>query len=401
MKYCVNLDWVELHCEFDSMLFRSQYGSADGNDYTDFSVRLRPYGTRVYKYVSEISYHGTPLCTICYHPLSDKSEGGIMNPLMCHVKLDNYWCYRDDWYEVLNHALRQFRINPKRISRLDLACDVQHFQCGLYAADLCKGLVTRKYYKIHQPSWSAHGRDSRQLTWNSLAFGSKNSPVFTRFYNKSLELKQGKDKQYIREVWEREGFNPKRDVWRVEFALTDTGAEVVDIVDNTSLLEWTTPDELEGIDTPEKVKIHFALQLDDIKERSNVEALFLYYAQHYWDIRKNDGQPRYKCPRLDLLPSSPRPFRPYQRPHLGTLTRTDKMVVKRMQETMFDMKERNERFILWHAIRLYQESRRIEAIPLPEAERNRQEIYYMMDSEEKNDGFKIPFPIDPTTGKLP
>lgn len=375
MKYVCNLDWVELFCEFDSLLYRRQYGNISDNDYSDFSVFLKPYGTRVYRYVSEIRYHKIPFATLCYHPLSDKTNGGIMNPLMCHIKLDNFWCYRSDWYEVLMHALRQFRIKPKRLSRLDLCCDMQYFQCGLSGGDLCKGLITRKYYKIHQPNWSAHGKDSRELTWNSLSFGSKNSPVFTRFYNKTLELDQAKDKQYIREVWQENGLDDGRPVWRIEFSIHDTGIDVID-------------DETGEV---------FDIKLEQIKDPTNVEGLFLYYAQHYWDIRKNTGQPRYKCPELKLLPKVGRMFRPYQRPHLGTLTRTDKMVVMRMQETMFECKERNDRFVFWHAIRLYQEQRRIEAIPLPEAEMNRQRIYYMGDSEDEEKTPQIPFPINTDT----
>ena len=399
MKYVVNLDWVELYCEFDSMLSRVQYGNAESQNWTDFSVRLRPYGTRVYRYVSEISYHKIPFATLCYCPLSSKDAGGIMNPQMCHIKLDNYWCYRDDWHDVLKHALRVFRIKPKRLSRLDLACDLQYFQNGLAAPDLCRKLITRGYYKIHQPNWAAHGRDSQQLTWNSLSFGSKNSPVFTRFYNKTLELTQKEDKQYIRECWKAAELKEERDVWRIEFALTDTGTDIVDEVDDTQLMEWQTYDELSDEPTGERYKIHFNISLDMIRQRENVEQLFLYYAQHYGDIRKNTGQPRYKCPRLDLLPTTPQPFRPYQRPHLGKLTRTDKLVVKKMQEVMFDLNERNERFVLWNAINLYQINRRIEVVRLPEAEKNRERIYYMGDSEDEEKTLRIPYPIDLNSGQ--
>lgn len=376
MKYIVNLDWVELHCEFDSLLYRNQFGTPSRDEIHPFSIFLKPYGTRVYKYVALIRWNRLDFATICWQPLSSKAEGGIMNPNMCHIKLENYWCYRNDWKHVLEHALRVFRIKPRRLSRLDICCDVQNFACGIAGADLCRGLVNRKYYKIHQPNWAAHGQDSKHLSWNSLSFGSKNSPVFTRFYNKTLELDQQKDKQYIRECWKDAGFNMERDVWRIEFALTDTGRDVVDS------------------ETGEV----FDIKIDQIEEPRSVEDLFLYYAQHYFDIRKNTGAPRYKCPPLNLLPKVGRVFIPYQRPHLGTSTRTDKLVVKRMQEAMFDCKERNERFVLWHAIRLYQERKRIEVISLPEAEKDRQKIYYMGDSEDEEKTLRILYPIDTETG---
>lgn len=338
MKYCVNVDWVELYCKFDSLLFRNEFGTQHATDLHGFGVVLRPYGTRVYKCVSSISYHGIPFAVLCYHPLSSQDTGGIMNPLMCHLKLENYWCYRDDWHEVLKDALRVFRINPVRLSRVDICCDVQHFKCGIYAADLCRGLIERKYYKIHQPRWDVRGEDSNKFSWQSMGFGSKQSAVFTRFYNKSQELRQVKDKQYIREVWQLYGFDPERDVWRIEFSLKDTGVQIA---------------------VP---KTHFVydIPLKDLYERERLIVRFLHYAEHYWDIRKNTDTNRYKCERLQLLPDSPMPFIPVQRPHLGTMNRTDKMVVDRLLGIAAQLPNQGERMAMLESIRLYQHSKRIE-----------------------------------------
>lgn len=338
MRYCVNLDWVELHCEFDSLLCRTQFGTFQDHSTHGFAVRLREYGTRVYKHVSEIRYLGVPFATLCYHPLSSMDAGGIMRPTMCHIKLDNYWCYRDDWNEVLSHALRIFRIKPVGLTRLDIACDVQWFACGMYAADLAAGLIKRKYYKIHQSSWGAHGTDADKLSWNSLSFGSKSSPVFTRFYNKSKELEQVKDKQYIRECWNAVGFKPDRDVWRIEFALTDTGKRSID----------TETGEV------------FDVPLSDIVDRRKVQDMFIRYASHYFDIRKNTGQRRYECPRLELLPPSPKRFVPFQRPHLHSFERTDRLVLRRMIDQAAALPNRGERMAMLQAAKLYQSAKRVE-----------------------------------------
>lgn len=338
MKYAVNLDWVELHCEFDSLLFRNQYGTPDHSKIDDFSVRLREYGTRVFRYVSVISYKRREFATLCYCPLSSQDNGGILNPLMCHIKLENSWCYDDRWFELLKLALCVFRIKPKRLSRIDVACDIQYFECGLYAADLAQGLMRRKYYKIHQANWGAHGNDSDKLSWHSLSFGSKNSPVFTRFYNKSLELSQAKDKQYIREVWQQVEMNPNRDVWRIEFALTDTGRDVIDH------------------ETGEQ----FEITIDMIADRTHLQGIFWHYAQHYFDIRKNTGQRRYDCPRLRLLPNSPSIFVPVQRPRLGTMNTADRMILNRLRDIIADIPNRGERWHMLQAIKAYQSYRRVE-----------------------------------------
>lgn len=338
MKYLVNVDWVELYCKFDSLLCRNEFATPHDSDLHGFGVILREYGTRVYANVASITYNREPFAVLTFNPLSSLDRGGIMSPLMCHIKLENEWCYRDGWWDTLKHALRVFRINPLRISRVDICCDVQHFACGLYAADLCQGLIKRRYYKVHQPNWSAHGKDSARIIWNSLAFGSTSSPVFTRFYNKTLELCQKKDKQYIRECWKLVGFNEDRDVWRVEFSLHDTGREVIDT------------------ETGEQ----FDITPEQIADRTTLEGLFLRYASHYWDIRKNTGDSRYKCRPLQMFPPTPQLFRPVQRPHLGTMGRTDKQVLKALFEVGTALPNRKEKLLMLKAIKLYQQSKRVE-----------------------------------------
>lgn len=257
---------------------------------------------------------------------------------MCHVKLCNEWCYNDSWAYIFKTALRSFRINPIRPSRIDLAGDVQNFECGVPASVVAQKLMQRQYYKIHQSNWRAVGNDAASLSWNSLGFGSKSSPVYTRFYNKTLELRQEKDKQYIRECWELAGLDMSKDVWRVEFALTDTGRDVID--DETGEC--------------------FSLSIDDIDDHDKVTALFCHYAQHYWDIRKVEGDKRrYDCKRLAMFPTSPNQFLPVQRPHYSTCTRTDRLVLKRMQESLYLEEDAQARFAIVRAIESYQSSHRI------------------------------------------
>lgn len=341
MKFVCNLDWVEFYCKFDPFSIESgayvspMIAIAPRHDY---SAVLRPYGTRVYKYICDVSYHGRPLMIICYEPLSKISEGGIMDDRMCHVKLDNEWCYNDGWADVFITALRSFRIKPIRPARLDIAADLQHFECGMPASVLASGLMTRRYYKVHQSNWRANGNDAAELSWNSLGFGSKSSPVFTRFYNKSLELRQGKDKQYIRECWESAGLDTSHDVWRVEFALTDTGKQVIDS------------------ETGEC----FDIAISDIDTHDKVTALFCYYAQHYWDIRKVEGDKRrYDCKRLSMFPSTPNQFLPVQRPHYSSCTRTDRLVLNRLAESLYVEDDMGARYAIIRAIESYQHMKRV------------------------------------------
>lgn len=329
MKYIVSADWVEVYAHLDS-LFPAWVG-CDKYYIEDYKMKRRAYGTRVYQYIYDVEKNETPLMTITCMPLSRRSQGGIMKDDMCHVKVDNYWLYRDDWHEVFTHALRSFRINPIKLSRVDIACDWQYGECGLFAGDLLAGLMKKKYLKVHQPSWRANGTDSAKMSWHSLAFGSKNSPVFTRFYNKTLEL-QSSGKDYIREGWKTVGMNLQRDVYRTEFQLSDTGREVVD----------------------QETGEQFCITIDQIADRRELTFLFFHTAKHYFDIRKANTAPkRTDCTRVSLFPTTPLPFHPVQRPRCVKSNRTDKLVCRRMIEAMFKVHDITARRHMYIALGQY------------------------------------------------
>lgn len=333
MRYFATLDWVELYCAMppDAPLRSIVCASDIVSDAHVYRCELRQYGTRVYRYIVDVVMDDTPLLTITHTPLSARSHGGIMPDDMCHVKLANYYLYRDDWYTILTHALRLYRINPIRLSRIDIACDWQYGVCGLYAGDLLSGLIKRRYLKIHQPNWRANGVDGRRMSWQSLAFGSKSSPVFTRFYNKTRELEvTGKD--YIRECWKSAGLNLQRDVYRVEFQLTDTGKHVVD-TETGAVLD---------------------ISIEDVIDRVDVAKMFIHYAQHYFDIRKaNTACKRTECARVLLFPDAPNMFVAYQRPRSATTARTDKVVVRQMVRALFAMCSVDQKRAMYHSIRNY------------------------------------------------
>lgn len=329
MKYIVSADWVEVYAHLDSLF--PAWVDCDKYYIDDYTMKRRAYGTRVYQYIYDVEKKGTPLMTITCMPLSRRSQGGIMKDDMCHVKVDNYWLYRDDWHEVFTHALRSFRINPIKLSRVDIACDWQYGECGLFAGDLLAGLMKKKYLKVHQPSWRANGTDAAKMSWHSLAFGSKNSPVFTRFYNKTLEL-QSSGKEYIREGWKNAGMNLQRDVYRTEFQLSDTGREVID----------------------QETGEQFYITIEQIADRRELTFLFFHYAKHYFDIRKaGTAEKRTNCTPIRIFPTTPLPFQPVQRPRCIKSNRTDKLVCRRMIEAMFQVHDITARRHMYIALGQY------------------------------------------------
>ena len=338
MTAMYSCDWYELFCRY------APANGLEGSDmwegrsifcntlYGSLSCTARAYGTRVYALVYDCCYKTgddeTPLCSITLRPLSRKSLGGIMDDDMCHVKLSNYWCYCSDAMRRLESALAQLCIKPLRLSRCDICCDLQWFACGISAPDLMRGLIDRRFVKVHQPRWNLHGIDSDvRLYVNSMSFGSKASSVFTRFYNKSLELKES-GKVYIAERWLQVGFKANTDVYRVEFSMHDCGLNSVDKSTGCILsVDWT-----QALDP-----VYICDQ-------------FLYYAAYYFDIRKKDSKRKYRCTPLRLFSKPDSIYGAWSNPRYRHSGRTEKVVLHWLQQHMNNITTVEQRKALYSAI---------------------------------------------------
>lgn len=309
----VSCDWLELFCSAAESCplfipFSTEHIEVDAPSITfrgiEFHGQLRPYGTRVYKYVWEyVDKNGLVFLTICLDPLSKRSEGGLMYDDMCHVKLGNYWLYTDLWFDALNHALRVLRIKPLRASRVDICCDVQYFACGISAGALMAGLVQDKYCKVHQPKWTLHAIDSQKgRYYNTLCFGSKQSAVYTRMYNKTLEL-QTSGKMYIVDSWEKNcAFDLTKPVYRVEFEIHD----------------------VKSVD--KETGCVMEIDWEQLRHREYIEQQFLYYAGYFFDIRKRDNPRKDRCTPLLLFNASECQYKAWQNPRAEVSSRTARVV---------------------------------------------------------------------------
>lgn len=283
---CINLDWLEIFAEepitapHDAEFFRR----------AGYKVKERAYGTPQYKEMFTILANGQELFEIRRNPYSKKKEGGIFAENACHIRLCNRTCYEED---PINH-LRAFMITHdytyKSISRIDIALDFNDFDNGERPEHFIERYMKAKVAKINQSNVSAHGTDTwSKRVFNSLKWGSPSSPVSTKLYNKTLELKSGEDKPYIRQAWETAGLDISRDVWRVEFSLS---------------AQMQTLKSLKNGEMFKKSLVHY-----DSRERLLKQFAILY--NKYFDFRKllvnrkSDGKlvyvRKYLCPRIDLF----------------------------------------------------------------------------------------------------
>lgn len=300
MKRCVNIDWLEVYALENSALYpcNAEYFRA-----RHYWVREREYGTRQYNEMFTIlDDFGESLIEIRRNPVSGSDalrNKGIFDPNSCHIRLSNRSCYMSEPIRFLLDFLHLHQYTVKRLFRLDICYDFLRFDSGDDPYNFLHRYMAGKYSKINQANISANGRDMWDgRYWNSLSWGSPHSMVSTKFYNKTLELQQKKDKPYIRMAWQQAGLVDdfihltKLDpvskeltiptIWRIEYSIKSSAAFWYKLKKNTSQKadEPPVPHSLAAYDTRDKLL-----------------SVFQYLTMHYFhfkhyvpDVRKD------RCP---------------------------------------------------------------------------------------------------------
>lgn len=243
-KRVCNIDWLEVCC------LEPVGAPRDPDFYTDvgFEVDDRGYGTKIYRQCFTLLYNKIPVLEVRRDPLSKKSNGGIMADNMCHIRLTNNTCYRTP-IDTLRRFIIKTGLVYRSIKRIDIAYDFNTFDNDWTPEHFMEMFLQEKISKINQANIAAHGKDRWDgRAWNSLKWGSERSPVSTKLYNKSLEMKEVKFKPYIYELWQNSDLDLTKDIWRIEFSIKADVNNFVDketgaIVSN-NLLMYDTPHKL-------------------------------------------------------------------------------------------------------------------------------------------------------------
>lgn len=233
---CLHLDWLEVHCLEPSY---SDLRTADYFRRCGWVVREREYGTKVYQEMFTLLEPNTsePMIEIRRSPNLAKSDGlQVLDPLSCHIRLANRACYFQSPAALLWQFLVEYKYEFRRISRIDLALDFEKFDSGDYPAKFLLRYLRGTYRKINVTRVNPHGEDLWEgQSWNSISWGAKKSKVGTKLYDKTRELREVKDKPYIRQSWlacgliddfysmtkvKEDGTSYTPAIWRLEFSLT-------------------------------------------------------------------------------------------------------------------------------------------------------------------------------------
>lgn len=236
---CINLDWLEIYC-LES--FRDYPHDADYFRSRGYDVKERDYGTRVYDEMFVVCDRwGDPMIEIRRKPVSLKAEeNAVLDPMACHLRLVNRYCYNDAAASLMAEFCEIHGFTVVNLSRVDICLDFERFDFDDEPAKFIRRYLKHKYAKINQANIRLHGRDWWSgITINSLSWGSPNSVVSTKLYDKTLEIRQHQKpgnpyKPWIPQAWCATGLLTTADtltktkedgttygpqIWRLEFSI--------------------------------------------------------------------------------------------------------------------------------------------------------------------------------------
>ena len=246
---CVNLDWLEVFCIED--------GCMDANFFQrlGWNVYVREYGTPLYKQMFILlNEHGKPFLEIRRDPYSLKENGGIFEKGSCHIRLANRTLYTYNPIQQLQEFLVKYNYIFKGITRIDIACDQLVFDNGMDPEKLLEDYMAGSILKNRNSRINVHGCEKANgRSWNSIKWGSASSPLSTKIYDKTLELKEASDKLYIKDAWVRAGLC---DLQKVVYDYKDKKTGIEERPSKMVVVKAGTKTEQEqNIDEVEQVKI--------------------------------------------------------------------------------------------------------------------------------------------------
>lgn len=200
-KKCVNLDWLEVFCIEDGIKNANYFKNLG------WQVNEREYGTPLYREMfTLLNEHGKPFLEIRRNPYSLKENGGIFEKGSCHIRLSNRTLYTYNPIHQLQEFLLKYNYQLKGITRIDIACDQLVFDNGMNPETLIAKYMAGSILKNRNSRINVHGTEKADgRNWNSIKWGAASSPLSTKIYDKTLELKEQSDKLYIKDSWVKEG----------------------------------------------------------------------------------------------------------------------------------------------------------------------------------------------------
>lgn len=349
----INLDWLEVFCIED--------GNLDANYFKNlgWKVSVREYGTPLYREMFVLlTEHDKPFLEIRRNPYSLKKNGGIFDEGSCHIRLSNRTLYTYNPIGQLQGFLVKYNYQMKGITRIDIACDQLVFDNGMNPETLISDYMAGSILKNRNSRINVHGTEKADgRSWNSIKWGSASSPLSTKIYDKTLELKQQSDKLYIKDMWVKDGLC---DLQKVTYEYKDKRTKQVEKRAKMVVVKaGTKTEEEQPIEDVQEVKIwrvefsiksearnwitlegnhHLSIGLTKFQTKERCLLMFLLLSKWCMNFVKaevnEDGKPRRKdrCTPIQLYTEKnlEKTFKPHRITEKEDPTRTDKIIYNRL-----------------------------------------------------------------------
>lgn len=279
-NYTCNVDWLQTYC-LGAQLEPREYS---GGGYK-FNVVDKGIETKLFRKVYKVLMDGKEVAEVVQVPRTS-----CINPRCTLVKLHNRVLYSQR-YVVLLYAIQEaLHLFYRGITRIDVCCDFLTFVNGRSVPKFISQYVmepptSRRYmYRRGSDEFYIRGnkKKNQSSSINYIRLGSKNARVHCYIYDKTQELKDKKDKPWIRQTWQNAGLTTDTDthVWRAEISIKNEGSQLLDM--GTGHLFKLAPAFLE--------------------QDMAVQSLFAYYARKYLDFRvKGEAKKRSQYKHIQLF----------------------------------------------------------------------------------------------------
>lgn len=325
-NYCISVDWLQVYCLSTSLTI-IPYKTPIVQEGYKFTFKLEDYQSAMFTELITVKVNSIECATIQRYPRSGK-----LNKRMVLIKLENRILYSRKYISVLYALIRGLELQYKGITRIDLCYDCVKFADGRAPSRFINNFVMIPDNEIGgicrkgSDEFICHGKKAKGgvSKINYLSFGSPQSRIRAYIYDKTVELKEVKDKPWIRETWAENGieYDEKNHVFRSEISIKAEGTDLLNM--NTGELFRLSPVYLEN--------------------QQSIEKLFHYYANKYLFFQINEGQ-KYRKNRRQLQLYKNRPEITCKPIHISTLAdtgRSEKICynkLERLSEQYSDLAE--------------------------------------------------------------
>lgn len=331
-KFMISVDWLQVYCSLSASKALPLNVELHKGEFT-FVIKPMDIQTAMFKDVYCVYSRGLPVAVIQSKPRSSR-----LDKCMALVKLDNRVLYSAKFIRILYAIIEVCGMVYKGITRIDLCHDCIKFKDNRSPSKFInsfvsgRGVTTHNIRKRGSEEFTCHGKkpSGGSAKINYIRFGSPKSKISSYIYDKSLELKESKDKPWIRAAWDACGlFESDGNIFRSEISIKAEGADVLNM--GTGELFRLSPDMLESQD--------------------KINHLFYIYAKKYFDFRLDAGQKHKKnFKKLWLfelvIDTEIKPVQLNMSADTGRIEKICYNVLERLSSTYTDLSEYHRRAIM-------------------------------------------------------